>query len=527
MIDADVVALSRIQFGLTASFYFLFVPLTIGLSVLLAIMESVYVMTGRRVWRQMTRFWGRLFGINFAMGMATGIALQFQFGTNWAYFSHAAGDVFGVPLAIGGLMALFLETSFVVLFLFGWTRLSKRHHLSVTWLVAIGANLSLLWLLVANGWMQNPVGAEFNTLTMRLELTSPWAVLFNPVAQAKFIHTVSASYLTGATFVLAISAWYLLRGRSTYFAQRSMVVAAGFGLASALSVAVLGGPSGYTTTDHQKMKLAAMAGMWESEKPPASFILIGWPDQEKMLTAGAVKIPYLLGIIATRSLNTPLPGIKEQIARAEKRIVQGIIALNALALLRIDGNDEAARNSFEDNKKYLGYGLLLRRYVADPGEATPVQIALAARDTVPTVLPLFWGFRIMVAIGLFLIVLFAWAFWETSKRRFGGKAFRRVALLSLPLPWIAGELGWFVAEHGRQPWTIEGLLPTYLSASDVPLGSVIVSLGALVLLYTLLAVATVYLMVKHVKRGPAGPGKKRPEAKTLPAPEPSSPGRAE
>ncbi len=524
MIDAEIVALSRIQFALTASTYFLFVPLTIGLSVLIAIMESVYVMTGRQVWREMTQFWGKLFGINFAMGIATGIAFQFQFGTNWAYYSHFVGDVFGVPLAIEGLMALFLETSFVGLFFFGWTRLSKRGHLGVTWLVAIGANLSVLWILVANGWMQNPVGAEFNTRTMRMELTSLWEVFFNPVAQAKFVHTVSASYLTGAVFVLAISAWYLLRGRFTGFARRSMVVAASFGLASALSVAVLGDESGYTLTDHQKMKLAAMAGMWETEKPPASFILFGWPDQEKMLTNGAVKIPYVLGIIATRSLNTPLPGIKDQIKLAEKHIVQGVLALKALALLRKDRNDGPARKSFEENKKYLGYGLLLRRYVADPGEASPVQIALAARDTVPTVLPLFWGFRIMVAIGFFLILLFAWAFWETSKRRFGGRLFRRVALFSLPLPWIAAELGWFVAEHGRQPWTIEGLLPTYMSASDVPLGSVVLSLGALVLFYTALAVAVVYLMVKTIKRGPVAPRKQRSGRKALPAPETSPPG---
>ena len=524
MIDADVVALSRIQFGLTAAYHFLFVPLTIGLSVLIAIMESVYVMSGREIWREMTQFWGKLFGINFAMGIATGITLEFQFGTNWAYYSHYVGDVFGVPLAIEGLMAFFLESTFVGLFFFGWARLSKHGHLTVTWLMAIGANLSALWILVANGWMQNPVGAEFNYETMRMELTSLWEVFFNPVAQAKFVHTVSASYVTGAVFVLSISAWYLLRRRFTAFAQRSMVVAASFGLASALSVVVLGDESGYALTDHQKMKLAAMEGMWETEKPPASFTLFGWPDQEKMVTHNEVKIPYLLGIIATRSLTTPLPGIKDQIKLAEKRIAQGILALKALALLRKDKTDETAKKAFEANRKYLGYGLLLRRYLADPTEATPVQIALAARDTVPTVLPLFWGFRIMVAIGFFLILLFAWAFWETSRRRYGGRIFRWIALLSLPLPWIAAELGWFIAEHGRQPWTIEGLLPTYLSASDVPLSSVALSLAAFVLFYTALAVADVYLMVKYVKRGPVKPRKRSGGVKALAAPDPSASG---
>ncbi len=524
MIDADVVALSRIQFGLTAAYHFLFVPLTIGLSVLMAIMESVYVMTGREVWREMTRFWGKLFGINFAMGIATGITLEFQFGTNWAYYSQYVGDVFGAPLAIEGLMAFFLESTFVGLFFFGWTRLSRRGHLAVTWLVAIGANLSAMWILVANGWMQNPVGAEFNYETMRMELTSLWEVFFNPVAQAKFVHTVSASYVTGAVFVLSISSWYLLRGRFTGFARRSMVVAASFGLASALSVVVLGDESGYTLTDNQKMKLAAMEGMWETEKPPAAFTVFGWPDQEKMVTRGAVKIPYVLGIIATRSLDTPLPGIKDQIKTAERRIVRGVIALKALALLRQDKTDAAARKIFEENKKHLGYGLLLRRYVVDPAEATPVQIALAARDTVPTVLPLFWGFRIMVAIGFFLILLFTWALWETTKRRYGGKLFRRIALLSLPLPWIAIELGWFIAEHGRQPWTIEGMLPTFLSASDVPLASVILSLVAFVIFYSALAVVDVYLMLKYVRRGPAAPPKRRPGPKALPAPENSPTG---
>ena len=236
MIDTALVDLSRLQFALTALYHFLFVPLTIGLSMLLVVMESVYVMTGRAIWRQMTRFWGTLFGINFAMGVATGITMEFQFGTNWAYYAHYVGDIFGAPLAIEGLMAFFLESTFVGLFFFGWDRLSKVGHLIVTFLVAIGSNLSALWILIANAWMQNPIGAEFNYDTMRMELTSISEVIFNPVAQAKFVHTVAAGYVTGAVFVLSISAWYLLRGRNRAFAERSMVVAASFGLASALSV---------------------------------------------------------------------------------------------------------------------------------------------------------------------------------------------------------------------------------------------------------------------------------------------------
>ena len=524
MIDFDVVNLSRLQFGLTAMYHFLFVPLTIGLSVMMAIMESVYVMTGRAIWRDMTRFWGKLFGINFAMGIATGITMEFQFGTNWAYYSHYVGDVFGVPLAIEGMMAFFLESTLVGVFFFGWERLSKGAHLAVTWLVAIGANLSALWILIANGWMQNPVGTKFNFETMRMELVSMWEVFFNPVAQAKVVHTVSACYVTGACFVLAISAWYLIKKRHEAFAKRSMVVAASFGLAGALSVVVLGDESGYSVTDHQKMKLAAMEGMWETEKAPAGFTLFGWPDQEKMVTHGEVKIPYVLGIIATRSLDKTIPGIKDQIKVSELRIRDGIKAWVALQALRKDKTDQDARRTVEGLGRYMGYALLLRRYTQDIANATEEQIKKAALDTVPSVLPLFWSFRIMVGIGFFLIFLFAWAFIEATRKRFGGPIFRRVARLSLPLPWIAAELGWFVAEHGRQPWVIEGLLPTFMGASDVPLVNVILSLMAFVLLYTALLVADVYLMVKYVKKGPVsvlGDRAASTQAKALPAPTPA------
>src|SRR5512135_2288643 len=297
----DPVSLARLQFAMTALYHFLFVPLTLGLSFLLAIMESAYVMTGRLIWRDMTRFWGKLFGINFAMGVATGITMEFQFGTNWAYYSHYVGDIFGAPLAIEGLMAFFLESTFVGLFFFGWDRLSKVQHLTVTWLVAIGSSLSALWILIANGWMQNPVGAEFNYHTMRMELASFGALFFNPVAQVKFVHTVAAGYVTGSLFVLGISAWYLLKGRDLAFARRSFAVAAGFGLASVLSVIVLGDESGYEVGQVQKVKLAAIEAEWDTVPPPAPFTLVGIPDQEKMETHAAVRIPWALGLIATRS----------------------------------------------------------------------------------------------------------------------------------------------------------------------------------------------------------------------------------
>src|SRR6478752_5108491 len=264
MIDPLLVELSRLQFALTAMYHFLFVPLTLGLSILIAMMETVYVMTRRQIWRDMTKFWGVLFGINFVLGVATGITMEFQFGMNWAYYSQYVGDVFGAPLAIEGLMAFFLEATFVGLFFFGWDRLSARAHLVVTWLMALGTNFSALWILIANGWMQNPVGASFNPDTMRMEVTDFMAVIFNPVAQAKFVHTVSAGYVTGSVFVLAVSAFYLLRGRNADFAKRSMAVAASFGLAAALSVVVLGDESGYATSEHQKLKLAASEAMWDT-----------------------------------------------------------------------------------------------------------------------------------------------------------------------------------------------------------------------------------------------------------------------
>ncbi|HET8710156.1 MAG TPA: cytochrome ubiquinol oxidase subunit I, partial [Spongiibacteraceae bacterium] len=321
--EFDVLMLSRIQFGLTALYHFLFVPLTLGLSILLAMMESVYVMTGREEWKQMTRFWGKLFAINFAMGVATGITMEFQFGTNWAYYAHYVGDIFGVPLAIEGLMAFFLESTFVGLFFFGWDKLSKRKHLLVTWLVAIGSNLSALWILIANGWMQNPVGATFNFETMRMELTSIREVIFNPVAQAKFVHTVAAGYVTGSIFVLAISSLYLLQGRHRDMARRSFAIASSFGLAAALSVVVLGDESGYVTTEHQKMKLAAIEAMWEQEPAPAAFTVFGFPDRAEKTTHYAVKVPYALGLIATRSIDKPLPGIIELVERNAAHIRTG------------------------------------------------------------------------------------------------------------------------------------------------------------------------------------------------------------
>ena len=419
MIDNAAVELSRLQFGLTAMYHFLFVPLTLGLSILLGIMESVYVMTGRTIWRDMTKYWGLLFGINFVMGVATGITMEFQFGTNWAYYSHYVGDIFGVPLALEGLMAFFLEASFVGLFFFGWDRMSKVGHLTVTWLLALGTNLSALWILVANGWMQNPVGAAFNPHSMRMELTSFGDVLFNPVAQAKFVHTVSAGYVTGAVFVMAVSAWFLLKGRNREFAKRSMTVAASFGLASALSVVVLGDESGYTASQNQKMKVAAIEAMWETQPAPASFTLFGIPDLAARKTNYAVQVPWVLGLIATRSIDHA--GARHPAAGHGERRPDPAAACSpygALQQVRAHPDDAGALSTLEAHVKDLGYGLLLKRYTDKVTDATPaIRSTKAAWDTVPDVPALFWSFRFMVAIGFFFIAFFAYAFWLSAKRR--------------------------------------------------------------------------------------------------------------
>ncbi|HUA90122.1 MAG TPA: cytochrome ubiquinol oxidase subunit I, partial [Steroidobacteraceae bacterium] len=293
MIDLGLVHVSRLQFAVTALYHFLFVPLTLGLSMILVIMEATYVMTGREIWKRMTRFWGVLFGINFAMGVATGITMEFQFGTNWAYYAHYVGDIFGAPLAIEGLMAFFLESTFVGLFFFGWDRLSKVGHLVVTALVALGSSLSALWILIANAWMQHPVGAKFNPQTMRMELDSFAEVLLNPVAQCKFVHTVAAGYVVGSVFVLGISAWYLLRGRNVDIARRSLAVAASFGLACSLSVVVLGDESGYEAGANQKMKVAAIEAEWHTQAAPASFTLFGFPDVKSHSTRAEIRVPWL------------------------------------------------------------------------------------------------------------------------------------------------------------------------------------------------------------------------------------------
>ncbi len=504
MFGDEVVMLSRLQFGLTALYHFLFVPLTLGLTFILGIMESVYVMTGKEVYKDMTKFWGKLFAINFAMGVTTGITLEFQFGTNWAYYSHYVGDIFGPLLASEGWMAFFLESTFVGLFFFGWDKLTKVQHLLVTWLLAFGTNFSALWILIANAWMQYPVGSEFNYETLRMEMTSFADVFFNPVAQVKFVHTVAAGYVTGSMFVLGISSWYLLNKRDIGFARRSFSIASAFGLASILSVIVLGDESGYTSGETQKMKLAAIEAEWDTHAPPAGFTVFGIPDQQNEKTEMAFKVPFVLGLIATRSIDEEVKGIKDLREDNVSRIRSGMIAYQELQKLRSGDQEPAVKQNFVNHKADLGYGLLLKKYTGKVVDADEKTIQKAADDTIPRVAPLFWTFRIMVACGFTMLFVFAMAFYYCATRVADQKQWlMKLAVWCIPLPWIAAETGWYVAEAGRQPWTISGVLPTHISVSSLTTGQLWFSIGGFALFYTVLLIIELYLMFKYVRLGPS------------------------
>jgi cytochrome d ubiquinol oxidase subunit I len=452
----------------------------------------------------MTQFWGKLFGINFALGVTTGITMEFQFGTNWAYYSHYVGDIFGAPLAIEGLMAFFLESTMFGLFFFGWKRLSRFGHLTVTALLALGTNLSAVLILIANAWMQDPVGSAFNPVTMRMELTDFAALVFSPIAQSKFVHTVSAGYVTGSLFVLAISAWYMLKGRHIEFARRSFRIAAAFGVAGTLSVIILGDEAGYEVAQRQPAKLAALESMWETEAAPAGFNAVAWPNEEKQANDWAIHIPYVGGLLLTRSISETVPGIREIRAQNKARITSGIQAIIAIEDMRKNPNDKAAQERFRQYEADMGYGLLVRPYVEDVREATPAIIEQAATDSVPKVAPMFWSFRVMVGLGFLMFGLFVAAIWvsiHNSYRKY--PLLLKVFLWSLPAPWVASMCGWFVAEYGRQPWTVYGMLPTHLSASSLSSASLWGSIAGFVGFYTLLLIVEMFLMFKYARLGPA------------------------
>ena len=501
----DFVELSRLQFALTALYHFLFVPLTLGLSFVLVVMETLYVTTGKEVYKDMTKFWGKLFGINFALGVTTGITMEFQFGTNWSYYSHYVGDIFGAPLALEGLMAFFLESTFVGLFFFGWERLSKKKHLLATYCVAFGSNFSAMWILVANGWMQNPVGSEFNFETIRMEMTSFADLVLNPVTQSKFLHTVTAGYTCGAIFVLSISAYYILKGRDLGFAKRSFSVGASFGLFAILAVLIMGDESGYEIGKAQPVKLAAMEAEWETHPAPAAFNAIAIPNSEARTNDFAIQIPYLGGLVATRSLDTEIKGLNDIRKENVDRVRNGAQAVVLLDKLRTGNYSEEDKAAFQAVQKDLGFGLLLKQYVGDNvAAATEEQIIKAADATIPNVGPNFWAFRVMVGSGMLMSLIIGLAFFLNFRGTVGkNKLFLKAVLWSMPLPWIAIEAGWFLAEFARQPWAVYEVLPTGISASNLTVAELWTAIGLLCGLYTIFLVVEMYLMFKYGRLGPS------------------------
>ncbi|MGG4774294.1 cytochrome ubiquinol oxidase subunit I [Paenalcaligenes sp. Me52] len=505
MVNETVVDLSRLQFAATALYHFLFVPLTLGLSILIAVMETVYVTTGREVYRRMTQFWAKLFMINFALGVATGLTMEFQFGTNWSFYSSFVGDAFGTLLAVEGLMAFFMESTFIGLMVLGWDRMSKGKHLVVTYLVALGSNLSALWILVANSFMQSPLGAEFNPITMRMELSNFSAMFFNPDAQAKFVHTVLAGYVTAAVFVCGVSAFYMLRNRHMDIARRSFRIAALFGVLGTAGVLTLGDALGLIGGHAQPTKLAAMEALWKEEKAPMPFNAIAFPSQEEQRNLGEIQIPALLSILVTHSLDGTVPAIDQLEEQAKVRIRNGMPAVEAMKTLSANPLDTAALAQFEAHKADIGYGLLVQRYAPDGDLSliTEEDIAKAANDTIPEVWVIFWSFRIMVALGLLMLAYFVGALVLTlSNKVQNNRWFLRCSVWMIPVPFIACEMGWIVAEVGRQPWTVYEMLPTWLSASTHSVTYMIVSLAGFLLFYTIFALIEMYLMIRSIRKGP-------------------------
>lgn len=508
MVNDLVVDLSRIQFAATALYHFLFVPLTLGLTILVAIMETVYVTTGREIYRRMTQFWAKLLLINFALGVATGLTMEFQFGMNWSFYSSFVGDAFGTALAIEGLMAFFMESTFIGLMVFGWDRLTKMQHLVITYLVALGSNLSALWILVANSFMQHPLGAEFNPVTMRLELSSFFDMFFNPDAQAKFVHTVLAGYVTAAIFVCGVSAFYMLRNRHMDIAKRSFRIAALFGVLGTGGVLTLGDALGYVGAHAQPTKLVAMEALWKTEEAPMAFNAVAIPSQEEQRNLFEIQIPALLSILVTHSLDGTLPGADVLKEQAKERIKSGIPAIQAMQILSSNPHDEQALAQFEAHKADLGYGFLVQRYApdGDVSRVTEADIAKAANDTIPEVWIVFWSFRVMVALGLLMLGYFVLAFILTLNNSVHNtRWFLRVSVWMIPVPFLACEMGWLVAEVGRQPWTVFEILPTWLAASTHTVTYMVVSLSGFILLYTIFAIIELFLMLHFIRKGPDEP----------------------
>jgi cytochrome bd ubiquinol oxidase subunit I len=507
--DPSLIDWSRAQFALTAIYHWLFVPLTLGLSFIIAFMETLYVKTGKEEWKRITKFWMTLFGINFAIGVATGIILEFEFRTNWSNYSWFVGDIFGAPLAVEGIMAFFIESTFIAVMFFGWNKVSKKFHLVSTWLTAIGANLSAMWILVANSWMQYPVGMHFNPDTVRNEMTSFWEVLFSPVAINKFLHTVLSGYIVAAVFVIGISSWYLLKKREIRFAKLSMVVAAVFGMVMSVLIILTGDQSARLMANHQPMKFASMENLYEGQRkaPLIVFGLLKNNSKEgtgKVDFVSKIEIPNFLSSMAFLDKNAYVPGIKDltqgnpefKIMSVDEKIAKGKVAIQALRdyTNAKKANDAAVLSSslslLNENYKYFGYGNLTN-----------------ASQTVPPVKLTFYSFRLMVALGFWFVILFIIALTLILKNRIENKNwFLSAALISLPLAYLASQFGWIVTEVGRQPWVIQDLMPSFTAVSNINVGSVRITFVLFAVTFTILLIAEIKIMVKQIKIGPKDGG---------------------
>ena len=490
MVDPALVDWSRLQFAMTAAYHWLFVPLTLGLAVIMATMETIYVVKGDEFWKKTAKFWMKLFGINFAVGIATGIILEFEFGTNWSNYSWFVGDIFGAPLAIEGIFAFFMEATFFAVMFFGWEKVGKRAHLAATWFTGIGAAISAVWILIANSWMQHPVGMEFNPDTVRHEMVDFWALVLNPVAVSKFFHSVFSGWMTGAIFVIGISCWYLLKGREKRFAMASIRVAAIIGIIGTIAVMYSGDTSGIHAAKYQPMKLAAAEGLEEGGTRAPFSIVPG------------VEVPGVLSVLATHDIDGYVPGINnilngyttpdsEYHLSADEKIARGKMAIESFAAYRnLKDSDSAAaavaRQTLEDNIDYFGYGYIESK-----------------EQLVPPVGLVYWAFRVMVGLGGFLFLLMIAVWWFERKKQLDGKRWLLwTALLSIPLVYFAGQAGWIVAEAGRQPWVIEGLLPTKAAVSSVSVGAVQTTFFIFVAIFTLFLVIELRILTKAIKKGP-------------------------
>lgn len=516
-VDLSLVNWSRGQFALTAMYHWLFVPLTLGLSFLIAFMETIYYKTGNLEWKKITRFWMILFGINFVIGVATGLILEFEFGTNWSKYSWFVGDIFGAPLAIEGIMAFFLESTFIAVMFFGWNKVSKRFHLISTWLVAFGANLSALWILVANAWMQYPTGMEFNPDTARNEMVNFWEILFSPMAVNKFLHTISSGFILAAVFVVGISSWFMLKKREISFARKSIVMGATFGVLASLYVIITGDSSTRNIAEQQPMKFAALEGLYKGQEG-AGLVAIGViaaaeedPANENIKDfAFSVEVPNLLSYMAYGSWQAFVPGVvdlvdgneEQNIMPAKEKIERGKIARQLLGDIKAakeNGDtdtygqlvDRFTTQDFKDNYfKYFGYGFL-----NDPN------------SLIPNVPLTFYSFHLMVGLGFyFLILMVIMLVYVLSKELIKKRWLLWLALFSIPLPYIAGQAGWVVAEVGRQPWIIQDLMPTMAAVSNIDASAVQTTFWLFLAIFTTLLIAEIGIMTKQIKLGPKDEG---------------------